>query len=193
MKELKTKDGYLLNDTPYYFVAGDRVKSKPLEISKDADGKDADGMTAKAVMDGYGRGTITIETVTQYPAASMIINGRTYSMDQEAEGPYTTVKVHKDMTRTKVIVTEENPAEITLANGKNLTLQIKGNTYSYSYDGTNGVYIPEVTDTGYYADYTLADDQVDLENPANKTLVLTGAEGTSAITVTTVYEKERSL
>ena len=111
-------------------------------------------------------------------------------MDQEAEGPYTTVKVHKDMTRTKVIVTEENPAEITLANGKNLTLQIKGNTYSYSYDGTNGVYIPEVTDTGYYADYTLADDQVDLENPANKTLVLTGAEGTSAITVTTVYEKK---
>ena len=94
------------------------------------------------------------------------------------------------MTRTKVIVTEENPAEITLANGKNLTLQIKGNTYSYSYDGTNGVYIPEVTDTGYYADYTLADDQVDLENPANKTLVLTGAEGTSAITVTTVYEKK---
>ena len=191
LKELKTKDGYLLNDTPYYFVAGDRVKSKPLEISKDADGKDADGMTAKAVMDGYGRGTITIETLTQYPAASMIINGRTYSMDQEAEGPYTTVKAHKDMTRTKVIVTEENPAEITLANGKNLTLQIKGNTYSYSYDGTNGVYIPEVTDTGYYADYTLADDQVDLENPANKTLVLTGAEGTSAITVTTVYEKDR--
>lgn len=190
LKELKTRDGYILSDIPFYFVAGDSVKSAPLDISKDHDGKDADGMTAKAVMDGYGRATITIETLNRYPAASMTVNGKTYMLDQEADDPYASIKVHKDMSRTRVRVTEENPATITLPNGKGMTLTVTGNTYTYTYDGAEGIYIPTVTNTGYYAHYTLPEKQADPKNPVDKTLVLAAAEGTSAVTVATIHEKK---
>ena len=190
LKELATRNGYILNDTPYYFVAGDSVKSTPLDISKDADGMDADGMTAKAVMDGYGQATITIETLNQFPAASMIVNGKTYVLDQDADDPYAVVKLYKDMSRTRVTVTEENPATITLSNGKVLTLTVTGNTYAYTYDGMEGTYIPTVTNTGYYAYYTLPEKQENLKKPVDRTLVLSAAEGASAITAATVHEKK---
>lgn len=190
LKELKTRDGYILNDTPFYFVAGDAVKSGPLDISKDEDGKDTDGMTAKAVMDGCGQATITVETLNRYPAASMTINGKAYVLDQDVEDPYATIKVHKDMSRTRITVTEDNPATIKLTNGKILTMKVEGNTYSYNYDGTEGTYIPTIMNTGYYADYTLPEKQADLKNPVDRVLVLTAADGTSAVTAQTVHEKQ---
>lgn len=193
LKELKTRNGYLLNDTLFYFVAGDSVKSAPLDISKDADGKDTDGLTAKVVMDGYGKATVTIETLNRQPAAAMTINGKTYPLDQDAADPYVNIKTCKDMSRTKVTVTDHNPAEITLANDKTLTLTVTGNTYKWTYDGQNGEYVPTVTNTGYYADYTLPEKQADPKNPIDKTLVLTAADSTSAITVKTVYEKQQQL
>ncbi|MGN0659562.1 MAG: VaFE repeat-containing surface-anchored protein [Emergencia sp.] len=187
LRELKTRDGYLLNDTPFYFVAGDSVKSEPLDISRDPDGQDADGLTVKAVMDGCGKARITIETLNRKPAAEMTVNGTKYVLDTEASDRNVTVKVQDDMSRTTVTVTEDSPAEITLANGKVLKLAVRGNTYTYIYDGVEGTYVPTITNTGYYAGYTLAEQQTDRNAPVEKEMTLTAAAGTSAVTVNTVH------
>lgn len=192
LKELKTRSGYILNDTPYYFAAGDSVKSIPLVISQDEEGKDDDGLIAKAVMDGFDRAVITVETLTRYPAASMTINGKQYALDQETTDEYLSIKIQPDMSRTKIIVTEDHPAEITLANGKKLDLNVKGNTYRYTYDGVEGTYVPTVAATGYHASYALPDKQDDPANPQNKKLILTAAGGTSAITLESMYEKQQN-
>jgi len=177
LKEVKTRDGYYLNETPFYFVVGDE-KSEPLYISKDTDGGDFDGMTVKAVLDSFGKATITIDVLKEYPAATVTVN----SVSQLQTLEYT------DMTRYLVNVTESSPADITLPNGKVLTLSVDGSTYSYTYDGTSGQYVPEAAYTGYFAKYTMEEKQADVNNPQAKILVFTAAKGTSQLTAETVYE-----
>ena len=177
LKEVKTRDGYYLNETPFYFVIGD-VKSEPLYISNDADGADLDGMTVKAVMDSFGKATITIDILKEHPAATVTVN----STSQLQVAEYT------DMTRYLVSVTESSPADVTLPNGKTLTLTVDGSTYSYTYDGVSGQYVPETAYTGYFAEYTLEEKQVDANNPKSKTIVFTAAKGTSQLTAETVHE-----
>jgi len=174
---VKTRDGYYLNETPFYFVVGDE-KSEPLYISKDTDGGDFDGMTVKAVLDSFGKATITIDVLKEYPAATVTVN----SVSQLQTLEYT------DMTRYLVNVTESSPADITLPNGKVLTLSVDGSTYSYTYDGTSGQYVPEAAYTGYFAKYTMEEKQADVNNPQAKILVFTAAKGTSQLTAETVYE-----
>jgi len=177
LKEVKTRDGYDLNETPFYFVAGD-VKSEPLYISKDADGADFDGMTIKAVMESHGKVSITIDLLAEYPSTRLAVN----SSNPVHETSYA------DMTRYLVEVTEDTPADITLPNGKTLTLTVDGSTYSYTYDGQSGQYVPESTYTGYFAKYVYEEKQEDVNNPKAHTLVLSGARGTSQLTVSTVHE-----
>ncbi len=177
LKEVKTRDGYDLNETPFYFTVGD-VKSEPLYISKDTDGADMDGMTIKAVMESFGKATITIDLLAEYPSTRLAVN----SSNTVHEISYA------DMTRYLVEVTESTPADITLPNGKVLTLTVEGNTYSYIYDGQSGQYVPEAAYTGYFAKYVYEEKQGDADNPKAHTLVLTGARGTSQLTVSTVHE-----
>lgn len=155
VKELETRPGYRLNNIPFYFAAKDTDKSKPLYISKDEDGEDSDGMTAKAVMDGFGKARITIETLHRYPEAEIIVNGKTYTLDHDIKEGNITVKIHEDMSRAVVIVTDKKPVEMILPNGKVLCLEVKGNTYRYHYDGMDGTYIPKVMYTGYCATYDI--------------------------------------
>ncbi len=177
LKEVKTRDGYYLNETPFYFTVGD-VKSEPLYISKDTDGADMDGMTIKAVMESHGKATITIDLLAEYPSTRLAVN----SSNTVHETSYA------DMTRYLVEVTESTPADITLPNGKVLTLAVEGSTYSYTYDGQNGQYVPEAAYTGYFAKYVYEEKQEDVNNPKAHTLVLSGAMGTSQLTVSTVHE-----
>ena len=136
LKEVKTRDGYYLNETPFYFMVGD-VKSEPLYISKDTDGADFDGMTIKAVMESHGKATITIDLLKEYPSTKILVN----SSNTVHETNYA------DMTRYQVEVTESMPADITLPNGKTLILTVDGSTYSYTYDGQSGQYVPDIAYT----------------------------------------------
>ncbi len=189
LKELTTKNTHILNDTPFYFVAGDGIKSVPLEISKDEDGKDADGTTLKAVMDGYGVATITVETLNRYPAARMKVDGKQYVLDTDAESEdgRVIVKTHKDMAKTKITVRSGETVDVELANGKTLRFAVDGNTYTYAYDGQQGTYIPTVAYTGYYADFTAEEKQADVNNPVVKTIVFADTDNSSAVTAQTVY------
>ena len=177
LKEVKTRDGYYLNETPFYFMVGD-VKSEPLYISKDTDGADFDGMTIKAVMESHGKASITIDLLREYPNTKILVN----SSNTVHETSYA------DMTRYLVEVTESTPVDITLPNGKVLTLAVEGSTYSYTYDSQSGQYVPEATYTGYFAKYVYEEKQEDVNNPKAHTLVLSGARGTSQLTVSTVHE-----
>lgn len=183
LKEIRTRDGYFLNETPFYFAIGDGTKSAPLDISKDAEGMDFDGVTAKAVMDGHGRATITIDVLKQEPQPQLTVN---------SESQVKTVS-YSDKTRYLVEVTEDRPANLILPNGRALTLTVTGNTYQYAYDGTEGQYIPTAVNTGYFATYTLKAKQKDENDPEDQTVTLTGACGSSFVTAVRVQEETCSV
>ncbi len=177
LKEVKTRDGYYLNEMPYYFAVGD-VKSEPLYISRDTDGADLDGMTIKAVMESYGKASITIDLLTEYPNTKILVN----SSNTVHETNYA------DMTRYQVEVTESMPADITLPNGKTLTLTVDGSTYSYIYDGQTGQYVSDIAYTGYFAKFVYEEKQEDVNSPKAHTLVMTSAKGSHQLTAETVHE-----
>ncbi|MCI8608529.1 MAG: Cys-Gln thioester bond-forming surface protein [Firmicutes bacterium] len=183
LKELTTKSGYHLCDTLFYFVAGDYVNNRPLMISDDEEGKDRDGFTAKAVMDGYGKAAVTIDVRNQYPAASMTINGTIYQMNQLTEEESVTVKPYGDRTRCKIAVTQGQPLTMILPDGKLLNLTVMGNTYTWNYDGKEGVYEPEVVETGYQAVYTMKNIEDE------RKVEVYGAEKTTGIEAETIFKK----
>ncbi|MBR5488279.1 MAG: VaFE repeat-containing surface-anchored protein, partial [Firmicutes bacterium] len=92
------------------------------------------------------------------------------------------------MTRYQVEVTESTPADITLPNGKTLTLTVDGSTYSYTYDGQTRQYVPEAAYTGYFAKFVYEEKQEDVNNPKAHSLTFTAAKGTSQLTAETVHE-----
>ncbi len=177
LKEVKTREGYYLNETPFYFAVGD-VKSEPLYISNDSDGADQDGLTVKAVMESCGKAIITIDLLKAYPSRQILVNGSNSVRKLN----------YDDMIRYLVEVTENTPADITLPNDKRLTLNVENSTYSYTYDGQEGRYVPETAYTGYSAKYTMEKKQDDLNHPKTRTLVLNSAGGTSRMIASTVYE-----
>ena len=75
---------------------------------------------------------------------------------------------------------------------RSLMLTVTGNTYRYTYDGTEGQYIPTAVNTGYFATYTLKAKQEDENDPADQTVTLSCAGGTSALTAVRVQEEAYS-
>lgn len=156
IKELATKNGYVLNDMPFYFVVGEDAKtSKPCTIGYDADGgiTAEDGTSAKVVFNSYGDATITVETQVRYPMPGIMIDGTGYTLTENlaAEGIKITSK--KDVSKVEIDAKDGEEHKITLPNGKELTVKVTGNTYTYTYDGAEYQFVPETSYTGYAGKY----------------------------------------
>lgn len=149
-KEIATKDGYVLNDTPFHFVVNetDDDKSAPCEFSYKEE-----GVSGNVVLDSYGKATINVRTETRYPMPSITVNGKTYDLSNATEDGNVTVTVDKDAALTEVKLSNGETASIALPNGKDLSVTLTGNTYTYTLDGVTSNYVPDVSYTGYYEKY----------------------------------------
>ena len=157
IKELATKNGYVLNDMPFYFVVGEdgSTTSEPCSIGYDANGKiiAEDGVASKVVLNSYGNATITVETQVRYPMPKVTVDGVEYALteDKTVEGIKITAK--KDVSKVEIEAKDGQEHKVTLPNGKELTVKVTGNTYTYHYDGTEHQFVPKTSYTGYAGKY----------------------------------------
>ena len=182
LKELSTRTGYVIEDTPFYFAVGD-IKSAPFEISKEKEGEDKDGITAKVVQDGFGAARLTIEVLKRYPTAQITVNGTTYVLDKNYAAENVAICTDPDMSRITVTASEEKPVQIILPNKKPLNITVKGNSYQWAYDGKEGTSVLPVAYTGYCADYTFKEQE-------DHNITLYDHQKTSGIIMKTFYEGE---
>lgn len=175
IKEISTRSQtHVLNDRPFYFMATDKNQSSdPWKVDDSPS-----GIHGQALLDAYGKATITIDTLVRYPAAAISVNGRAHSLDTAfaAEDHSYKIEVNKDHARLTLHVQDGKTANVVLANGKTLTLTVAGNTYTYSYDGNTGTYVPTITYTGYQAEYVLEKPETPVKGSKTYVLIATGWE-----------------
>jgi len=172
IQEMKTRNGYLVDREPFYFMVGDSAKSEPLCFSRDADGEDADGMTVKAVMDGDGRVRVTVETLYRYPAAVLTVNGTAWMLDKNAAEGNLQITCEKDCSIAELTVEEGQPASLILPDGSYMEVTVTGSTFCCQYNGEVYRYVPEVQYTGYFAEW---ETEPLKEGETSSVLVLSGA------------------
>ena len=151
IKEIATKAGYVLNDTPFYFKVSEskEVTSTPVDFNYAADGVSGD-----IVMDSYGVAIVNIDSLTRYPMPTFTLNGKIYKLNESYTDDNVSVTVEKDRARATVIVGNGKTADITLPNGVPVKVAVDGNVYNYSINGVSDTYIPTVSYTGYKADFS---------------------------------------
>ena len=151
VKEIATKAGYVLNDTPFYFKVSEskEVTSTPVDFNYATDGVSGD-----IVMDSYGVAIVNIDTLTRYPMPTFTMNGKTYKLDESYTDDNITVTVEKDRARASVTVNNGKTADITLPNGVPVKVTVDGNVYNYSINGVSDTFVPTVSYTGYKADFS---------------------------------------
>lgn len=150
IKELATKAGYALNDTPFYFevAESEALKSSPVTFKSDTD-----GISGDVVMDSYGVAVIRFDTLTRLPMPNFTMGGKIYSLSESYTDENVKVTSEKDRARAEITVTDGESADIILPNGKQLKVTVSGNSYSYSYDGVSDTFVPSISHTGYRADF----------------------------------------
>lgn len=150
IKELATKAGYVLNDTPFYFdvAESETLKSSPVTFKNDTD-----GISGDVVMDSYGTAVIRFDTLTRLPMPNFTTGGKIYSLSESYTDENVKVTSEKDRARAEITVTDGESADVILPNGKQIKVTVSGNSYSYSYDGVSDTFVPSISHTGYRADF----------------------------------------
>ena len=150
VKEIKTKQGYIIDETPFYFTVGDKqAENKALKF----DYKQA-GVSGKAVMESSGKTVVTIDVKTRTPMPDITVDGRKYQLDKSSETDSMVITKDKDETTVKLVVGDgEEKTVILPETEKVLKIKTEGNTYSYELDGATGTYVPEAVYTGYLASF----------------------------------------
>ena len=150
VKEIKTKQGYIIDETPFYFTVGDKqAENKALKF----DYKQA-GVSGKAVMESSGKTVVTIDVKTRTPMPDITVDGRKYQLDKSSETDSMVITKDKDKTTVKLVVGDgEEKTVILPETEKVLKIKTEGNTYSYELDGATGTYVPEAVYTGYLASF----------------------------------------
>lgn len=151
LKELSTRKGYVLNETPFYFAVSNHFKAEPSEFAYAADGVSGD-----LYMDRYGKVIVNIDTETRYPMASFAVDGVSYDLTKAFNESGVLNEVSSAFSKVEVTVNDGQTREITLPNGKALTVKVSGNSYTYKLDGVEKEVLPTVANTGYYAEYEAA-------------------------------------
>ena len=126
----------------------DTDQSSPCEFSYEAD-----GISGNVVLDKYGQADITVKTLARYPMPSMTVDGKTVDLTKDMNDGSLKVTTAEDAAIAKITAKDNVPVNITLPNGKTLTVVVKGNIYEYTIDGVTQVYTPDVSYTGYFASY----------------------------------------
>ncbi len=159
LKELSTRSGYVLNETPFYFTVTDKVQAESSEFAYAAD-----GINGNLYMDRYGKVIVNIDTETRFPSATLSVDGVTYDLGVSFEENGVLNEVTSAYSNVEVTVNDGQTREITLTNGKSLTVKVAGNTYTYTIDGVEKEVIPTVSETAYYAAYEAAFKPVEGES-----------------------------
>ena len=158
IQEISTKNGYVLNDLPFYFVVGEdsSTTSVPCVVGYDANGEAIeaeDGVGFKIVLDSYGSGTIKIETQARTPMPGITIDGIEYSLSTSQNLEDIEIETGKDISTATITANDNVTRNITLPNGKALSVTVTGNTYAYTYEGNTVTFVPTTSYTGYAARY----------------------------------------
>lgn len=187
LKEIATKDGYVLNETPFYFVVNetDDDKSAPCEFNYKEE-----GISGNVVLDSYGKATINVRTETRYPMPTITVNGKVFDLSQAAAEGNVTVTKDRDAALTEVKLSNGETASITLPNGKELSVTLTGNTYTYTLDGTTTNYVTDVSYTGYYEKYdsTFTPEEGENLNVKTDEITVTEAGSSNAVNVTIIHD-----
>lgn len=151
VREIKTKQGYTADETPFYFEVGDKQAESDGALKFDYAGL---GVSGKAVMKSYGNTVVTIDVRARLPMPCITVDGTTYPLDESSEYDDMTITQNKDKTTVKLLVCDGGEKTVILPEtGKTLKIRTEGNTYSYELDGASGTYIPEAVYTGYLASF----------------------------------------
>ena len=148
LKELSTRNGYALNDKPFYFAVSDSLKAEADEFTYEAD-----GISGNLYMDRYGKVIVNVDTQVRYPAASLTVDGISYDLASPFYEAGITNEVTSAYSNVEVVVNNGQTREILLSNGKALTVQVKENAYTYTLDGVEKEVVPTVSAAGYFAEY----------------------------------------
>ena len=171
IKELATKTGYALKEMPFYFAVGenDEIASIPCEIGYDQEGKITaeDGVASKIVLDSCSEATITVETQNRYPMPTITIDGIEYGLNDSFRVEGIKIEAKKDISKAEITAKDGEERNITLPNGKSLSVKVTGNTYSYTYEGVTNTFVPAVSFTGYGVKY-----ETDFTPPEGEELTL---------------------
>ena len=157
----------------------DTDQSSPCEFSYESD-----GISGNVVLDKYGQADITVKTLTRYPMPSLTVDGKAVGLTEDMSDSSLKVTIAEDAAIAKITAKDNVPVNITLPNGKTLTVVVKGNIYEYTLDGVTQVYTPDVSYTGYFASYEhefTADTKPDFSDEV-ETVEFKGA-GTDASTI----------
>ena len=115
---------------------------------------------------------------------SITVDGKTVGLTEDMSDTILKVTTAEDAAIAKITAKDNVPVNITLPNGKTLTVVVKGNIYEYTLDGVTQVYTPDVSYTGYFASYEhefTADTKPDFSDEV-ETVEFKGA-GTDASTI----------
>lgn len=193
IKELATRNGYILNDIPFYFVAGEdvAVTSTPCSIGYDDTGSISaeDGVSAEVVLVSAGKAAITVETQERYPMPGITIDGTMYALTEDLTASSIKITKGSGIAKAEIEALEGVERKITLPNGKPLTVKVTGNTYTYTYAGVTNTFVPSVSFTGFAEKYESKFSVADGESLAVKkdTIRLTEAESDSATVITVTH------
>ncbi len=191
VREIKTKQGYITDETPFYFEVGDKQAESDSALKFDyADS----GVSGKAIMKSSGSTVVTIDVKARFPMPCITVDGTVYPLDESGEYDNMSIKQNKDETRVKLLVCDGEEKTVILPEaGKTLKIKTEGNTYSYELDGVSGTYTPEAVYTGYLASFEKIFEASDVPEspvllPVTEALQFTAAgENPSKLDVTLIH------
>lgn len=156
VREIEAPDQYITDSKKYYFETRDDVRSDQCRFAYEED-----GIFGNVIMEGYGRATITIETLECYPAVPL-------------------------MGTVILTATEDNPVRLTMANGKTAEVIVRGNTFTCTVDGFLRTYVPQVVSTGYYYSMTR-----EWDGKPSDTICINGPDGLPLLKAEISHESEQ--
>ena len=150
VKEIRTRQGYVINDTPFYFTVGDKqAENKALKFKYEQA-----GVSGRAVMESLGKSVVTIDVKARIPMPDITVDGSKYPLDKSGKADNMVITKNRDKTTVKLVVGDgEEKTVILPETEKALKIRTEGNTYSYELDGIAGIYVPEAVYTGYLASF----------------------------------------
>ena len=174
LKEIKAPDEYIMSSLKYNFV----VKEDTADYSVPAiiAFSDDEGISGTFVIEGKGRVKTTIKIENRFPMPEININGTQYPLDTSFDGDVK-IKVNTDYTTIITDTVKGNTLNVTFHSGKQISMVPDDNTFDYTIDGVSGTFVPELTYTGYDAEYEEPWEQILGEDLTSYTseFVMTGA------------------
>lgn len=151
LKEIEAPDDYIKSDLLYRFAVREHAQDYSENVVFDYTA--GDGIIGKIVMEEKGRTETVIFVERRYPMPTITIDKVTYPLDGNSETEKITIDADEDYTEVRILTAKGEKTEITLPNGKEVTVKPDDNTFDYSISGEEGTFVPTVTYTGYSASY----------------------------------------